>query len=95
LEHRGLKKFGRRGNDASSKEMKQLHHRNCFALRHINEITQVREGELWMHLCHSQRIKKGWILYNGKGTREWVSKDDLASPTAYVESIIITAVGGP
>jgi len=32
------------------------------------------------------------MVYNGKGTREWVSKDDAASPTAHVESIIITRV---
>jgi len=35
---------------------------------------------------------KGRMVYNGKVTREWVSKDDAASPTAYVESIMITGV---
>jgi len=34
----------------------------------------------------------GWVVYNRKGTHEWVSKDEAASPTAYVESIMITAV---
>ena len=29
----------------------------------------------------------GWVVYNRKGTHEWVSKDEAASPTAYVESI--------
>ena len=33
---------------------------------------------------------EGRMVYNGKGTREWVSKDEAASPTAYVESIMIT-----
>ena len=38
------------------------------------------------------RTIKGRMVYNGKGTREWVSKDEAASPTAYVESIMITGV---
>ena len=28
--HRGLKRFGSRGNDAAYKELKQLHDRKCF-----------------------------------------------------------------
>jgi len=85
--HRGLKKFGSRGmNDAASKELKQLHDRKCFTPRNIAEITP------------SERRKamdgtiKGQMVYNGEETREWVSKDEAASPTAYVESIMITAV---
>ena len=37
--HRGLKKFGSRGNDAASKELKQLHDRKCFTPINIDEIT--------------------------------------------------------
>ena len=32
------------------------------------------------------------MVYNGKGTCEWVSKGDAASPTAYVEIIMIARV---
>ena len=32
------------------------------------------------------------MVYNGKPTREWLSKDDAASPTASLEAIMLTAV---
>ena len=35
---------------------------------------------------------KGRMVYNGKPSREWISKDDAASPTASLESIMITGV---
>ena len=34
---------------------------------------------------------KGRMVYNGKPTREWLDKDDAASPTAMLESILLTA----
>jgi hypothetical protein len=35
---------------------------------------------------------KGRMVYNGKPTREWLSSEDAASPTAALESIMITGV---
>ncbi len=35
---------------------------------------------------------KGRIVYNRKPTREWLSREDLSSPTAALESIILTSV---
>jgi hypothetical protein len=35
---------------------------------------------------------KGRMVYNGKPTREWLSREDSASPTAAIESIMLTAV---
>ena len=35
---------------------------------------------------------KGQMVYNGKPTREWLTREDLASPTAALESIMLTAV---
>jgi hypothetical protein len=32
------------------------------------------------------------MVYNGKPTREWLSREDSASPTAALESIMLTAV---
>jgi len=94
--HRGLKKFGIRGNDAASKELKQLLDRKCFTLRNISEITpserrKARDALILLTEKKDGTIK-GQMVYNGKGTCEWVSKDEPASPTAYVESIMITVV---
>jgi hypothetical protein len=35
---------------------------------------------------------KGRMVYNRKPTREWLSREDAASPTAALESILITGV---
>ena len=35
---------------------------------------------------------KGRMVYNGKPTREWLTREDSASPTAALESILITLV---
>ena len=32
------------------------------------------------------------MVYNGKPTRKWLSKEESASPTASLESIFLTAV---
>ena len=35
---------------------------------------------------------KGRMVYNGKPTREWLTREDSASPRAALESIMLTAV---
>jgi len=34
---------------------------------------------------------KGRMVYNGNRTREWLSREDAASPTVALESIMLTA----
>ena len=34
---------------------------------------------------------KGRLAYNGKKTREWISREDKSSPTAHTESILLTS----
>ena len=35
---------------------------------------------------------KGQMVYDGKGTREWLTREDSASPAAAHESVMLTAV---
>jgi hypothetical protein len=35
---------------------------------------------------------KGRMVYNGRPTREWISREDSSSPTAALESIMLTGV---
>jgi len=35
---------------------------------------------------------KGRMVYNGKPTREWLSREDSASPTAALESMFLTSI---
>ena len=43
-------------------------------------------------LFRSDGTVKGRCVYNGKPTREWLSREEAASPTAAVESIFMTGV---
>ena len=35
---------------------------------------------------------KGRMVYNGKPTREWLSREDSASPTTALESMFLTSI---
>mgnify|MGYP002176679840 FL=1 len=96
LLNKGLKVFGQRGHDASQKEIDQLHRRNCFTPVSIAEMsaTERKKAQQALMFLAEKRdgTVKGRMVYNGKPTREWLSREDSASPTASLESIILTSV---
>ena len=93
---RGLKKFGERGEAAATKEMNQLHRRNCFTPIDVATMTdeERRKSVDALMFLGEKRDKsiKGRMVYNGKPTREWLSRVDATSPTAALESIMLTAI---
>ena len=93
---KGLKVFGDKGSQATSKELDQLHKRNCFTPIAIADLTQSEKRkamEALMFLTEKRdKTVKGRMVYNGKPTREWLDKEDSASPTVALESIMLTAV---
>jgi hypothetical protein len=93
---RGLKKFGQRGADAATKEMDQLHRRNCFSPIDVASLTtdERRKTVNALMFLGEKRDKsiKGRMVYNGKPSREWLSREDATSPTAALESIMLTAI---
>jgi hypothetical protein len=93
---KGLKKFGQKGSDAATKELKQLHDRVCFEPISIADMSQseIRKSMEALMLLTEKRdgTIKGRMVYNGKPTREWLSREDSTSPTVSLESLIITAV---
>jgi hypothetical protein len=96
LLNKGLKIFGQKGRDASKKKMDQLHRRRCFTPKSIAEMTQIEQRKAQQALMFlgekRDRTVKGRMVYNGKPTREWLSREDSVSPTAALESIMPTAV---
>ena len=96
LLNKGLKIFGQKGRDASKKEMDQLHRTSCFTPKSIAKMTQIerRKAQQALMFLGEKRCGtvKGRMVYNGKPTREWLSREDSASPTAALESIMLTAV---
>ena len=90
----GLKKFGDNGWKAAQQEMEQLHVRTCFTPRSVKEMTEGerKKAQRALMLLTQKRDGryKGRMVYNGKPTREWLSREDSASPTAMLESIMLT-----
>ena len=93
---KGLKVFGNRGEDGAYKELEQLHKRTCFSPISIKEMTPIEKKKAMNALMFltEKRDKsvKGRLVYDGKPTRDWLSREDSASPTAAIESILITTV---
>ena len=92
LLHKGLKVFGEHGHEA----MYQLHLRNCFTPISVKDMTLTERrkviGALMFLTEKRDKSVKGRMVYNGKPTREWLTREDSASPMAALESIMLTAV---
>jgi hypothetical protein len=93
--NKGLKIFGDEGQEAVDAELEQLLKRNCFAPEYIGNLTdqeRERAQEAMMLLAEKEltKKKKGRMVFRGDGTREWLSREDTASPTASLEGIELT-----
>jgi hypothetical protein len=93
---KGLKVFGKKGSEAATKELDQLHQRNAFTPIEIAKLSPEEKRKAMDALMFLTEKRdgtiKGRLVYNGKPTREWLSREDSASPTAAQESIMLTAV---
>jgi hypothetical protein len=93
---KGLMVFGNKGHKASMKQINQLHKRTCFAPLKVMKMkpSKRKKAQIALMFLTGKRDKsvKGRMVYNGKPTREWLSQEDAASPTAALESILITGV---
>ena len=91
---KGLKLFGERGHKASSSELEQLHHRKFFHPVSVNNMTRNErmKAQMAMMLLTEKRCGKvkGRMVFDGRKTREWITKEDSASPTATLEGILLT-----
>ena len=93
--NKGLKIFGDRGVAGVDKELKQLLKRQCFRPELVKNLSQrqlARAQEAMMLLAEKDITKevKGRLVFRGDGTREWLSREDTASPTASLEGIELT-----
>ena len=83
------------GVSAAKAELKQMHDRTCFKAIAVGELTRrerQRAMEALMFLTEKKSGEvKGRLAYNGKPTRNWITREDKSSPTAHTESILLTA----
>ena len=91
---KGVKLFGQAGTDAAAKELDQLHSRYCFKPCDVSTMTaeeQTKALPALMFLTEKRdKSIKGRMVANGKPSREWLTRGDSASPTAALESILLT-----
>jgi hypothetical protein len=92
---RGLKQFGKRGEEAALGEMKQLHDRGVFAPVDVKSLTQQEKQRAMESLIFLVEKRDGRVkartCANGSTQRTYVSKEEAASPTVMTESILLTA----
>ena len=93
---KGLKKFGKKGYDVAIKETEQLHYQKCFTPIDVSKLSKSKWQKAQIILTYLDQKQdgniKGRTVYNGKHTREWLSKQDSARSTVALESLMLTAV---
>ena len=92
----GLKKFGETGKESTLKEMKQLDDREVYYPVDVNDLTdqeRARAMESLLFLVEKRDGKvKARFVANGSSQREYMGREQSASPTVMTESIMITSV---
>lgn len=91
----GLREFGECGKEAVAKELWQIHMRDTFAPRDINELTPEQRSKaldslMFLEEKRSGKIK-GQMCANGRKQRTDMKKGEAASPTVMLDSVLITA----
>ena len=93
---KGLKVFGDKGHEAAMKELDQLVKRNCWSPIDVAAMTpqeKKRAVDAMMLLAQkNDGTIKGRCVFKGNETRDWLSREDTASPTASHEGICATCV---
>ena len=90
-----VNKFGDRAREAALGEMRQLHDRVVFEPVNVDSLLpkeRKRAMESLMFLTEKRDgTIKGRTCANGSIQREYIDREDAASPTAMTESILIAA----
>ncbi|KAL7570585.1 hypothetical protein ACA910_017636 [Epithemia clementina (nom. ined.)] len=93
---KGLKKFGDKGYKAAFGEMKQLHDRVCFVPVNVADLTPSEKARAMESLLFQTEKRdgsiKGRTCANGSVQRQWMDREETASPTAATEAILLTVI---
>ena len=91
---KGVKALGESARRGAYVEVEQMHTRNAFESIHVKNMTatEKRKAQMGLMLIEQKEEKqaKGRLVYNGKPTREWLSREDTSSPTVSQEGLHIT-----
>jgi hypothetical protein len=92
----GMKQFKQHGEDTVSKELSQLHFRDTFEPINPRDLTneeckEVLESHLFLKEKRDATVK-GHMVAGGNKQRGKIEKLDASSPTAALESVLLTAI---
>jgi hypothetical protein len=90
----GLRLFGERAENGATKEMKQLHDMKTFFPRDARSLSRDERVKALSSLIFLKEKASGEIkgrtCINGAPQREYIKKEDAASPTVATDSVFIT-----
>ena len=93
---KGLEIFKEQGKAAALKELGQLHDRACFTPIDVSTLTPEERRKCVDALMFLSQKRdgtvKGQCVYNGKPTRDWISREEVASPTVSLESVFVLSL---
>ena len=93
---KGLKIFGKKGEDAVMKELKQLHDLNVISPRMPETMTREEVKRALPYLMFLKRKRSGKIkgrgCADGRTQREFISKDEASSPTVNLHALFLTCI---
>jgi hypothetical protein len=91
----GIKRSGKQGESAVTKELNHLNEYEVFEPQHANDLSEDDKRNALLSLIFLKEKKDGNIkarLYaNGNPQREHIAKEEAAAPTVTLESIFITS----
>jgi hypothetical protein len=94
--NKGIQKLGERGTEAVYSEMKQLNDRNCFRPINIEEYGPEAKRKVMESILFLTEKRDGTIkarnVTDGRKQRDWMTKEEAASPTVMLESLMLSIV---
>jgi hypothetical protein len=93
---KGLIKFGEKGEQAANEAMKQLQDRESFRPININDSDRSDRRRVMKSFMFFTEKRDGTIkarnVTDGRKQRDWMARDEAASPTVALEALLLTAV---
>ena len=90
----GINKFGNHGKNAALLEMEQLHKRDCWKPRKVEELSASQKRNALESLLFLTKKRDGRVkarhCANGSKQRDWMQKEETASPTVMLQSVFLT-----
>jgi hypothetical protein len=91
-----LKKWGKVAEQAITLKMKQLHWRNLYKPMHWHELTKAQKEHILKFHIFNEEKQDGKIkarkVVGGNKKQDYITKDDVGSPTVSAEAVMLTCV---